>query len=219
MPDNPILKIDFVKHEAARYACERWHYSKKAPVNKLVRFGIWENEEFKGVIIFGCGASATIHFQYGLKPFEMCELNRVALTKHFHPVTRMIKIAIKILRQHNPGLRLITSFADPSYGHHGGIYQGGNWLYTGLSSPVREFYYNGSWRHATDVCKRTSKLERNQMKQRTRPGKYRYVMPLDHEMRALVTPWVKPFPKRSKWAMEAPTSQRRFDTDLAAPIS
>jgi len=29
------------------------------------------------------------------------------------------------------GVRLVVSYADPAHGHHGGIYQAGNWVYLG----------------------------------------------------------------------------------------
>ena len=117
------LKIDWATHKAAKYACEHWHYSKKIPVNKLLKVGVWESGEFIGVIIFGLGASAQLHKQFGLKNTEVCELVRIALKKHQSPVSRMISIAFKFLRKNAPLLRVVVSFADPNEGHHGGIYQ------------------------------------------------------------------------------------------------
>jgi hypothetical protein len=34
MPVKPELKIDWASHEAAKYACENWHYSKCLPAGK-----------------------------------------------------------------------------------------------------------------------------------------------------------------------------------------
>lgn len=194
----PKLKIDYASHVSAKYACENWHYSKRIPVNKLVRFGVWEDDQFVGVILFGVGASATMHLQYQINSWEVCELVRVALKHHEHTVTKMVSICIRLLKKGNPGLRLIASFADPSVGHHGGIYQGGNWIYTGISSAVNEYWFNGSWRHATDVYKRLNKNAVRALQKRKKPGKHRYVFPLDEEMRQRVLPLAKPFIKRTK---------------------
>jgi len=139
------LKLDFCSHKAAKFACENWHYSKKTPVNKLVKIGVWESKKFIGVILFGVGASATAHIQYSLGRFQVCELVRVALKRHKAPVSRMIKIAIILLKKECPGIKLITSFADTYQGHTGGIYQAGNWVYTGTSSKVTEYFFNGKW--------------------------------------------------------------------------
>lgn len=190
------LKVDWATHSAARYACEKWHYTGKIPVNKLVKIGAWEDGQFVGVVIFGVGASAVVHKQFGLDRFEVCELVRVAFRPHVTPITKIVSIALKMLRKANPKLRVCVSFADPSEGHHGGIYQGGNWIYTGMSSPTTEYYFNGDWRHVTDVYKRLPASEVKKLPSRTKPGKYRYVMAFDDKMRDKVKLGAKPYPKR-----------------------
>ena len=52
---KPELRLDFCSYQAAQYACRRWHYSKKIPVGKLVKIGVWEDGKFIGAIIFGDG--------------------------------------------------------------------------------------------------------------------------------------------------------------------
>tara|TARA_Y100000310_G_scaffold30028_1_gene28559 strand:+ start:26 stop:454 length:429 start_codon:yes stop_codon:yes gene_type:complete len=49
------------------------------------------------------------------------------------------------------------------------------------------------------------------------PGKHRYLMPLDDEMRHRIEPLRKPYPKREKQAMAGPPAQRRCSADLPAP--
>ena len=78
---KPELKIDWATHEAAKYACENWHYSKSIPVPPLVKIGVWENSKFIGVLIFSRGASSNLLKPYGLDQTEGCELTRVSLTK------------------------------------------------------------------------------------------------------------------------------------------
>ena len=130
------LVVDFCSHEAAKYAVQQWHYSGTIPMNKSNRFGVWEDGCFIGAIIFGLGASPSLGKPYGLGVFEICELTRIALRNHGRPITQMVKLAIARLRLQNPGLRLVVSFADPFHNHHGGIYQAGNWIYTGQTSPA-----------------------------------------------------------------------------------
>ena len=190
------LKIDWATHEAAKYACENWHYTGKIPVNKLVRVGVCEDQKFVGVVIYGVGASAVMHRQFSVSRFEACELVRVALRDHASPCSRIIAISLKFLRASNPKLKVCVSFADPSQKHHGGIYQAWNWVYTGKSADTVEYYFNGDWRHVTDVYKRLSSDQIKQLKKRTKPGKYRYVMPFDDEVRERVEKLRKPYPKR-----------------------
>jgi hypothetical protein len=203
MSSRPKLKIDWATYEAAKYACQHWHYSKKIPVNKLLKIGVWEDGAFIGVIIFGVGASAVIHKQFGLKNTEVCELVRIALKEHKTPVSRMISIALRFLRANASKIRVVVSFADPNEGHHGGIYQATNWIYTGKSAITTEYFYNGDWRHKTDVYKRVPGGGKaiKQLKSRKKPGKYRYIMPLDDEMQKRIEPLRKPYPKRDKQAI------------------
>lgn len=194
------LKIEWATYEAAKYACEHYHYSKTVPVGKMVKIGAWENERFIGVVIFAWGMNRNLGSPYGLRITECCELVRVALTKHSCQVTRIISLAIKFLKKTNPGLRLIVSFADPEANHHGGIYQGGNWAYLGKSSSSFEWRLNGkrlNKRAYTGNNFGHAKLEIPKGAERVMiTGKHRYLMPLDDEMRKQIEPLRKPYPKR-----------------------
>ena len=65
----------------------------------LVKIGCWEDADYIGCVLFGRGASPYLGKQYGLTQLECCELVRIALRKHETPVTRIVKIAIKLLRK------------------------------------------------------------------------------------------------------------------------
>ena len=194
--DKVELKLDWCSHKAAKYACEYWHYSRKIPINKLVKVGVWERDIFIGVVIYGLGASAQLHKQFNLTNTEVCELVRIALSEHEAPVSRIISVSLKFLKKQCPGIRVVVSFADPSESHHGGIYQATNWIYTGKSSVTIEYFFNGDWRHVTDVYKRLTGVAIKKLNSRKKQGKYRYVMPLDKEMRKQIEPLRKPYPKR-----------------------
>jgi hypothetical protein len=186
------LKIDWATHEAAKYACENWHYSECLPAGKLVRVGAWESGKFIGVVLFGRGASPFLGKKFNLPQDECVELVRIALTKHRAPVSRIVAIAMKFLKASNPKLRLVVSFADPDKGHHGGVYQAGNWIFAGDSSETTELFIKGRWVHMRGGW--YAKTDKTPT--RTMPGKHRYLMPLDSEMREKLLPLSKPYPKR-----------------------
>jgi hypothetical protein len=196
LKNKPILKLDWATFESAKYACENWHYSKCMPVGKLVKIGVWENDIFKGVIIYGLGASATLNRQFNLKQHEVCELTRVALDKHECQVSQMIAISFKFLIKYCTNIQVIVSFADQDKGHHGGIYQATNWIYTGESAKVTEYFYNGKYHHATAVFKKFKPEYIKTLPQRRKPPKYRYVMPLNEKIRKFVLTSTLPYPKR-----------------------
>lgn len=195
------LRIDWATHEAAKYACENWHYSKCIPKSKLAKVGVWENGTYIGVVIFGVGATSSLVQQYGLEMQEGCELVRIALKKHNSPVTRIMSIAQKFLKKSMPNLRLVVSFADPSEGHYGGIYQGNGWIYTGKSADCAFPIINGKKTHprTLSLLVKSGKIKnRSDVPHVMTEGKHRYLMPLDKEMRERILPLAKPYPKRMK---------------------
>ena len=206
------LRVDWATHAAAKYACENWHYADSMPIGKIVKVGAWERGSFTGVVIFGRGANRNMLKPFGLMQEEGCELVRVALCNHQNPVSRIVALALRFLKRQSPGLRLVVSYADPEQGHHGGIYQAGNWLYLGASSPSKEWWHEGRWKHTREVSwgafgGECNVRDHRKLPCRDRPGKHRYLMPLDPEMRERVLPLSKPYPKPEQ-ASEGEESSR-----------
>lgn len=185
------LQVAPASHDAARYAVENWHYSRILPTGKLVKYGAWENGKFIGVVIYSRGASPWLGKALELDHTEICELTRVALTKHEAPVSQIVARTMKLLKQNSPGLRAVISFADPKEGHKGGIYQAGNWIYTGQSGSNTEYFIGGRWRHTRGVYHHP---ERKTAPTREVPGKFRYIYPLDKQTRRRVTKMALDFP-------------------------
>ena len=199
------LRIGWATHAAAKYACENWHYSGCLPAGKLVKVGAWEGGKFIGVVLFGRGATPNLGKPYDLGQDECVELVRIALTKHENAVSRIASLAMKFLHKANPKLRLIVSFADSSQGHHGGIYQAGNWVYNGQGVASRFWKVHGRITHPRTVIERggsntligAKKMDPNASAVMV-AGKHRYLMPLDKAMRNQVLPLSKPYPKRAQ---------------------
>ena len=221
------LRIDWATHEAAKYACVNWHYSGCLPAGKLVKVGAWESGKFIGVVLFGRGATPNLGRPYNLGQDECVELVRIALTNHENAVSRIAALAMKFLHKANPKLRLIVSFADQSQGHHGGIYQAGNWVYNGQGDPAKFYMIRGKLTHPRSIGAKglvqnihgARKIDPNATVVDV-PGKHRYLMPLDADMRARIMPLAKPYPKRAKQAMtDNQSEQRQGGTDPHAPNS
>lgn len=195
MSSRPELKLDWCSAKAARYAVEHWHYSRRMPRFKTVKIGVWEDGRFIGCVIFGQGANNNIGSKYGLSSLEACELCRVALRQHKTQVSRIIAIAAKMIRDTCPGLRLVISYADKGQGHHGGIYQGGGWVYDGDNRGGEYRMFRGAVVHGRTVrgaigSARGLPLVKGSIK-------HRYLLPLDSAMRAQLEPLRKPYPKRA----------------------
>lgn len=196
------LKLDWCSHEAAKFACEHWHYSRCMPVGKIVKIGVWENNQYIGAVLFSHGANNNIGKPYKLTQCECIELVRVALNKHKSSVSRIIAISLKMLKSQSPGIKLVVSYADNDQGHIGSIYQAGNWLYTG-ESKMDALIVNGKKTHRKTIY---SQYGYNSIERLKATGldvewadgkpKYKYLMPLDDDMRKQIEPLRKPYPKK-----------------------
>ncbi len=201
------LRLDWCSYEAAKYACEHWHYSKSIPPRgQHVQVGIWEGGGFVGVVLYGRGASPKLVAPYGVSPTEGCELVRVAMRSHAAPVSRCVAVSLRFLRRLCPGIRVVVSFADPQEGHHGGIHQAGGWTYLGTTSADHKYRDRlGRVWHSRQVSKTGEIVEFGKRRVTRRhdeceriatPGKHRYAMPLDKAMRRQLASMSKPYPKR-----------------------
>lgn len=198
---RPVLRLDWCSHAAAKYAVEHWHYSRRMPLGPMVHIGVWEQGRFIGAVLFARGNTPTLGQRYGLPMTQVCELVRVALDRHQTPVSRIVSVALRMLTKHCPGLRLVVSFSDPAWRHLGGIYQAGNWIYTGESTAEFQFYHDGRWKHRREITSGafggTRKVaDYSMLPKRLMAGKHRYLYPLDAAMRAQIAPLARPYPKR-----------------------
>jgi len=199
------LKVDWCSYEAAKYAVMHWHYSKAMPTSKLVKVGAWEACTFIGSVIFGTGATPEIGKEFGLSQFEVCELVRVALCEHKSCTSQVVARALSLLHNQSVALRLVVSFADTAQGHNGGIYQAGNWIYTGCQQ-YHSYIVNGETVHPRTLYSRHGRGGQSvpwlrehvdpNARRITTAAKHRYLYPLDRAMRKQIEPLRKPYPKR-----------------------
>lgn len=199
MNQKPELLVDFCDYKAAKYAVTHWHYSRTMPAGKLVKFGVWESSKFIGCVLFGRGANNNIGKPFDLSQTAVCELVRVALSKHVAPVSQIVMRCIRRLRVQN--LRLIVSYADPQQNHVGSIYQAMNWIYVGGSrgdvairniATGETIHKRTSFSNWGSVNNIPFEWEYYQP-----PHRYKYLYPLDKAMRRQIEPLAKPYPKRA----------------------
>lgn len=204
------LRLDWCSYQAAEVACKNWHYSKSLPTGKITKVGVWEDGKFIGVVLFSRGATPMIGSPYGLDQTKVCELTRVALTNHQTPVSRIIAIAVKMLKKFSPGIRLIVSYADLDQNHSGGIYKAGGWIYEGIKGTGARgsIVVHGKSYHPKMVHSKygTGGQSIDWLRANVDPkahviitkGKHKYLMALDSDMKKAIQPLSKPYPMRDK---------------------
>lgn len=205
-----MSKLDLIVEpcdfKAAKYAVTHWHYSKSMPTPPVIKFGVWELGTFVGCVLFSRGANKNLGKKHGLDVTQVCELTRVALNEHMSNVSQIVSMALRSLKK-SQSIRLVYSYADPHEGHHGGIYQAMNWIYTG-ETPSGYKYEDTTGRiwHQRQVSSSGWKLQYGEMrkvpvisecKKVFQPGKHRYLYPLDRAMRRQIEPLAQPYPKRA----------------------
>lgn len=97
--------------------------------------GSGSNEELIGCIVYShpVSAHAAKSINVKLKFEEVLELTRLWIADGYGKNLESYVIAqsFRWLKEHKPEVKALISFADPSYGHAGVIYQATNWLYQG----------------------------------------------------------------------------------------
>ena len=198
------LRLDFCTHDAARYAVTHWHYSKSVPSGKLVKIGVWEDDQFKGCVIYSYGANRNLAKWFKLPQTQVCELTRVALRDHVTPVSKILSISLKLLHKQSPGIKVVVSYADTEQGHLGKIYQASNWLYVG---PIQEGMQSAFIIHGRKMHPRTAGAKGwiqslPWLKEHIDPnaslvrstGKHKYLWFFDDELRKRFEPLKKKYP-------------------------
>jgi hypothetical protein len=201
---KPILKLDWCSYEAAKYAVKHWHYSRSLPCSKTARLGVWEDDKFIGTVVFAWGANRHLAGEYKLKMTECAELCRVALARHSTPVSRILSIAVKMLKHEMPGIRLIVSYADLNHGHFGKIYQASNWVFVGETGNEAGIVLNGKLTHRRTINSKygTSTIEWlhkhvDSCAHRVEgKPKFKYLLPLDDEIAERIKLLAQTYPQK-----------------------
>ena len=195
------------------------------PTPPVIKFGVWELGNFVGCVLFSRGANNNLGKKHGLDVTQVCELTRVALNEHVSNVSQIVSMALRSLKK-SQSIRLVYSYADPHEGHHGGIYQAMNWIYTGQTTTADTWTVNGKLIHrraytGVNYGAPKQKLPQN-AKRVTVPAKHRYLYPLDRAMRKQIAPLAQPYPKRDTRPVNGDTlatsEAGRFNSEPGALI-
>jgi len=118
-------------------ACVReGHYLHKWPAVVVGRFAIRLDGAVVGCIVFALPPKQTFKRYGGLT----WELARVWLDDCMpsNTETYCVAKALRWIRKNRKDVLAVVSYADPSVGHHGGIYVAGNWERDGMTDDERK---------------------------------------------------------------------------------
>lgn len=177
---NKIVAVNYIKIH---------HYSKTCSPNPYPCFGLFEQNILIGVLAFAVPCSENVCSSFFGKKYKrnILELHRL----HILDITPknveswVISQCLKLLKQIQPNIMGVVSFADSSEGHNGTIYKATNAYYLGKTNPAI-FYRDqeGRLRHPRQKThingnRVTFNLSKQEAKKRgwipeKRLGKHRY---------------------------------------------
>ena len=110
------------------------HYLHSLPGGTILAFGVFLDGRLLGVITFGAGPANAYRLIDGASRDDCLVLTRLWLADELprNSESKVIGMALRALKRLT-SVKFVVTYADPSQGHLGTIYQASNWIYTGLS--------------------------------------------------------------------------------------
>jgi hypothetical protein len=209
------MRLEIASTKAIKYACINFHYAKAVPGNSFGYSVFNDENHFCGVVLFGHGANQNIGSEFNLNRGQVIELTRVALNGKQGKTSKAVAIAIRLLKKNNPTIKLIVSYADKGQNHTGIIYQALNWFYMNdIKSSGLEVYANGKWMHKRSYD--SLKVKPMIVTKRYKPGKHKYIYPLENGLIDMCKKLSKPYPKNAavahKGECQATSQEGAFDS-------
>lgn len=171
-------KIKQISYREAMEIVVKNHYlHRKCPCS--IAFGLFLNDEIKGVICYGTPSSSTLRSGIAGKDnsFNVIELTRLWVCDSVpkNGESFLIGNTLKMC-----GKEIVVSYAEINQGHRGVVYQATNWLYTGLSAKRTNWTIQGIDKHCQTIADKHSAKEIREIygdrfSLVDRPRKHRYV--------------------------------------------
>ena len=199
------LQVSPIPAAVARRLVERNHYLHSMPGGTRLAFGVLLQNRLLGAATLGVGPTNAHRLVEGAIPGDCITLTRLWLSDELptNSESRVVGIVLRALRRHT-ALKFVVSYADPSEGHVGTIYQALGWTYTGLSEPSPLYDLgDGRLRHSRSLghaygTRSVAHLRRHGVDVKLRPqsAKHRYIHFLDPLWGSRLRVPALPYPRR-----------------------
>jgi hypothetical protein len=199
------IHVEPVPLRVAKAIVEENHYLHSLPGGTKLTFGAFVGNRLLGAVALGGGPYNAPSLVTGATSDDCLALTRLWLCDELpkNSESRVIGIILRSLRKHT-STKFLLSYADPSRGHIGSIYQAAGWLCTGLSegTPLLDFG-DGHARHSRSVAHiygshslRHFAAHGIDVKLVPQAAKHRYVYFLDRSWQSRLLVPILPYPKR-----------------------
>jgi hypothetical protein len=199
------IQVQPIPVTVAKKLLVRKHYLRSMPGGTQLAFGVFSDQRLLGALTFGSGPAFAYRLVKDASADDCLTLSRLWLSDALpkNSESRVIGIVLRYLRE-NTSLKFLVSYADPSQGHSGTIYQATGWLYTGLSSAMPRYDLgDGKARHSRSVSHAYGSYSVRYfashgvaVKVLPQVAKHRYIYFLNNDWRSRLNVPVLPYPKR-----------------------
>jgi hypothetical protein len=111
------------------------HYLRDNSISGVnIRLGVFYNNEMIGIVGYGSPTYNMMYKQLGLNRGEVYELKRLFVedaTDLHNAESQIISLASDELKELRPEIKVVVTYANPSVGHLGTVYQATNAIYLG----------------------------------------------------------------------------------------
>lgn len=193
-----------VPHLVAKQLIEQQHYLHSLPGGTHLAFGVFIGRRLVGALTLGAGPYNAPSLVEGATASDCLTLTRFWLSSDLpaNSESRVLGVVARALRR-NTSLKFLLSYADPTQGHIGTIYQAAGWLYTGMSEPMPLYNVgDGRLRHSRSL---SHAYGTHSLRHFARHGvkvevinqgsKHRYLQPLDPTWINRIRLPILPYPK------------------------
>ena len=199
------LEVRLVPASAITELIIREHYLHSMPIAPCACFGVFIDDELHGGVVISAGARHGHRVLSAARPQEVMTLARLWLSARCpkNSESRVLGFVLRYLKRHTDW-KLLLSYADPTAGHVGTIYQATGWLYLGPGAPSSYIDLgNGRLQHPRSVYERLGSNSVRHLRntgipatRRTMPGKHRYVYLLTPSWHWRITGAPQAYPPR-----------------------
>ena len=174
------------------------------PGGACLAFGVFLGPRLLGALTLGVGPLNAYRLVELAAPADCLILTRLWLSDELpkNSESRVLGVVLRSLKR-DTTIKFLVSYADPSQGHRGTIYQATGWTYTGLSqaTPLYDLG-DGKARHSRSVshafgAHSTHHFSQHGVSVRLAPqeAKHRYVFFIDPVWKVRLKVSVAPYPK------------------------
>ena len=199
------IRVQPIPFVAARKMIVNHHYLHSLPGGTKLAFGTFLEGKLLGAITFGVGPYNAHRLVKEAVRDDCLTLTRLWLSDELpaNSESRVIGVSLRAIRK-NTKIIFLISYADPSQGHMGTIYQATGWTYTGLSEAMPMFDLgDGRLRHSRSLghtygthSLKHFKDKGVEVKVVSQPRKHRYIYFLDKSYQNNLTVPSLPYPKK-----------------------